>query len=121
MRKPAIYGYLADTGQLSIRAVVDMCKTPFFEPDPSFVEFRVEVWTSVPVGKEQQRAHCMELIVPAPITNHKYQEAYKEILLTYQHYWRDIGATVPSDWKDGLARAVGTAMDRYALQQGLTH
>lgn len=113
MRKPSFYGHLCDTGQLAIRCAVDYACSEVGIWDLSTIEMKVEVWTSVPFGKEQRRAHCMEVFIPDPITDSKYEDAYKRVLLTYQDFFRAEGAVPPPAWRDDLARACGSAMDRF--------
>ena len=114
MRKPktTFYGKLCDTGQLTIRAKAGYFTESGFI-DPSTIELRVEIWSSVPFGPSQNRAHCMEVFIPAPMSDHKYEDAYKRVLGEYQDYWKEWGATVPPDWKEQLARACGVAMQSF--------
>lgn len=110
LKNPPIYGKHSDTGDLSIRAVAGFAKIADGLYDPGTVELRVEVWSARPFGPEQLRAHCMEVYVPSPMTEAKYEDAYKRILGTYEDYWKLAGAIPPSDWRFGLAQACGTAV-----------
>jgi hypothetical protein len=111
--KTSYYGRLCDTGALSIRARVQPKQMGAGLYDPSTIEMAVEIWTTVPFGPEQERGHCMEVDIPAPMNDSKYEDAYKRVVLTYEDYWKAWGAEPPKDWRDGLAVSCGTAMARY--------
>lgn len=110
--KPALYGRFADSGVLSIRSSVGFQRVGELI-DPSTVEIRVEVWTSVAIGPEQNRCHAMEVYVPSPMTNAKYMDAYKRIVTEYEDHWKALGMEVPSNWKTDLAIQVGSAMQAF--------
>ena len=108
--KRHLYGAIADTGQLSIRSRAGYTTREGII-DPGEITLAVEVWTSVPIN--HQRGHCMEVMIPAPMSYAKYMDAYKRVVLTYSDFWRSCGAEPPKDWKEQLARSCGTAMSEF--------
>lgn len=107
INKP-LYGKHSDTGDIMVRCWAGHPKGNGVI-DASTIEMRVEVWTSVPFGPEQNRAHCMEVWIPSPMTQAKYEDAYRRILGEYEGFWRETGASPDPSWKEKLAVECGKA------------
>ena len=105
MESTPLYGKHSDTGDIVVRASI--------VPAWRGYQCRVEVWTSRAIGKEQNRAHCMELTVREMLEPRSYERAYAEILGTYRSFWKESGIVPDPNWESALAFELGAAADRY--------
>jgi len=98
------------TGVLNIRARAGFPRVEGIT-DPSKIILAVEIWTNEPIDNE--RGHCMEVYIPAPMTDFKYEDAYKRILGTYEDFWKSWNVAPPESWKYDLARQCGRAVSEF--------